>query len=257
MTEENLKRPDYRKYRWKKGEKIRIILLCAGITGLFAYFFYRSFLALLPMSAVGTLAFWQIGRNKAQSAREELAGQFRECILAVAISLQAGYSVENAFLESRQDMALMYGEDSLICVELDFVRRGLLINISLEEILTDMAVRSGCKEIAEFAQIFALAKRNGGNMSEIIRNSADQIGSRIELRQEIQMLLGGKKMELTVMKVMPFGILLYINMGNPGYFDPLYHNAAGVAIMTGCLGIYLGAYMLGEHIMEGIAAQLA
>ena len=94
-------------------------------------------------------------------------------------------------------------------------------------------------------------------MSEIIRNSANQIGRQIELRQEIQMLLGGKKMELTIMKIMPFGILFYIDMGNPGYFDSLYHNFTGIAVMTGCLGLYLGAYVMGEHIMKRIMADMA
>ena len=94
-------------------------------------------------------------------------------------------------------------------------------------------------------------------MAEIIRNSANQIGRQIELRQEIQMLLGGKKMELTIMKIMPFGILLYIDMGNPGYFESLYHNFVGIAVMTGCLGLYLGAYLLGEHVMKGIMAEVA
>ena len=128
---------------------------------------------------------------------------------------------------------------------------------TLEGLLVDMARRSGCEEIGQFAQIFALAKRNGGNMAQIIRNSAGQIGGRIELRQEIRMLLGGKKMELTIMKIMPFGILLYIDVGNPGYFDFLYHNFIGIAVMTGCLSLYLGAYLLGEHIMKGIMAEMA
>lgn len=254
--ETSLKRRDYHRYRWKKGERARTICLCAAITGGFAYFFYRSLLAMIPLSAIGISAFCLIGRSKAEKSREELAVQFRECILAVGTFLQAGYSVENAFLECRQDMVLMYGEEAPICQELKFVKRGLNINISLEELLTDMAERSACEDIAQFAQIFALAKRNGGNMSEIIRNSAGQIGRQIELRQEVQMLLGGKKMELAVMKVMPFGILLYIDMGNPGYFDSLYHNFLGIVIMTGCLGAYLGAYLLGERIMKGIMAEM-
>ena len=253
----SLKQQDYHKYSWKKGERIRTIFLCIGVTGIFAYFFYRSFFALIPLSAVGVSAFGMIKRQKLEKAREELAGQFRECILAVAVSLQSGYSVENAFLECRQDMALMYGEEAPICQELKLIKRGLDINISLEGLLADMARRSGCGEVAQFAQIFALAKRNGGNMAEIIRNSANQIGRQIELRQEIQMLLGGKKMELTIMKVMPFGILLYIDMGNPGYFDSLYHNFLGIAVMTGCLGLYLGAYFLWEHVMKGIMAEMA
>ena len=178
-------------------------------------------------------------------------------VTTVATSLQAGYSVENAFLECRLDMALMFGEEASICHELKLIRRGLDINIPLEELLADMARRSGCEEIAQFAQIFSLAKRNGGNMAEIIKNSASQIGRQIELRQEILMLLGGKKMELTIMKIMPFGILLYIDMGNPGYFESLYHNIVGISVMSGCLGLYLGAYLLGEHIMKGIMAEAA
>jgi tight adherence protein B len=150
-------------------------------------------------------------------------------------------------------MALMYGEGALICGELDIIRRGLTINISLEELLLDLANRSGCEDIAQFAQIFALAKRSGGNMAEIIRSSANQIGKQIELRQELKMLLGGRRMELAIMEVMPFGMLLYIDLGNPGYFAPLYHNLTGVAIMTGCLAVYLGAYFMGEHILAKTA----
>ena len=248
----SLKRQDYHKYNWEKGEIIKTIFLCAGVTGLLAFFFYRSFLAIIPLSIVGFYVFCNISKNKAKRAREELSAQFRECILAVATSLQAGYSVENAFIACRQDMILMYGENALLCGELNIIRRGLDINISLEDLLLDLAGRSGSDDIAQFAQVFALAKRSGGNMAEIIKNSANQIGKRIELRQEIQMLLGAKKMELTIMKIMPFGILFYINLGNPRYFNPLYHNLPGIAIMTGCLAVYIGANMLGEHVMGNL-----
>ncbi len=246
----SLKRPDYRKYCWKKGEKAGTAALCAGATGLLAYFFYRSLWAALPLSAVGVLLFFRITEEKGRKEREALGAQFRECVLAVATSLQAGYSIENAFVECRQDMALMYGENGSIVREMDIIRRGLNINIPLEELLADMANRSGCEEIVQFSQIFSIAKRNGGNMAEIIRSSADQIGKQIELKQEMQTLLGGKRMELAIMKVMPFGILLYISLSNPGYFDSLYHNPAGAAIMTVCLAVYLGAYLLGEWILD-------
>lgn len=209
-----------------------------------------------PLSAVGVLAFRVICRKKAKGARNELAAEFRECILSVSASLRAGYSVENAFLEAEKDMEMMYGKDALICGELEFLRRGLHINITLEELLADIAKRSGCEDIGEFAQIFALAKRNGGNMAEIIKSSANRIGKRIELRQELQAALGGKQMELTIMKLMPFGILFYIDMGTPGYFAPLYHNPVGIAVMTVCLAVYLGAYLLGENVMGRIEAEL-
>ena len=60
--------------------------LAAGLTGILAFFFYRSLLAAVPLSAAGVYAFGQMGRKKAEQAREELSAQFRECILAVATS---------------------------------------------------------------------------------------------------------------------------------------------------------------------------
>ena len=131
----NLRRPDYHRHLWKRGEKACTAALCAAAVGLLAYFFYRSLLAVVPLSAVGVLLFFRIGKEKGKKDREELAIQFRECILAVSTSLQAGYSAENAFMECRQDMALMYGEGGFMVREMDIIRRGLTINIPLEELL--------------------------------------------------------------------------------------------------------------------------
>ena len=252
----NLKRQDSHEYRWKKGEELAALLLSVAVMGLLAFFFYRSLWAVPALSPIGVFCYRSVRRKKAERYREELTAQFRECILAAATSLQAGYSAENAFLECGKDMKLMYGENAPICRELGIMRRGLQINITLEELLQDFARRSGCEEINQFAQIFSLAKRNGGNMAAIIRSSAALIGKQIELRQELRTLLAGKKMELNIMKVMPFGILAYISFGNPGYFDMLYHNITGAAVMTGCLAAYLAACLLGDRVLEKMMAEV-
>ena len=252
----NLKRQDCHEYRWNKREDFVAVFLSAAVICLFAFYFYRSLWAVPALSPIGVLCYRNIRKKKAERYREELTVQFRECILAAATSLQAGYSAENAFLECGKDMKLMYGETSPICRELGIIRRGLQINITLEELLQDFARRSGCEEINQFAQIFSLAKRNGGNMAAIIRSSAALIGKQIELRQELRTLLSGKKMELNIMKAMPFGILTYINFGNPGYFDMLYHNLMGAAVMTGCLAVYLAACILGERVLEKMIAEV-
>lgn len=252
----SLKQRDYSEYRWKKGELAAAVLLSAMVTIFFAIFFYRSMIAILPMSVIGMFCFRSIRKRKIERTKKELTAQFRECILSVSASLRAGYAVENAFRECRRDMELLYGDGALICGELDYIRRGLDINIVLEELLTDLANRSDCPEIREFAQVFVLAKRNGGSMPNIIRGSAAVIGQKIELQQEITTMLSGKQMEQNIMKLMPFGILLYISVTNHGYFDVLYHNWQGAALMTGCLGVYLLAYIMGERIMGKIHLEI-
>ena len=54
------------------------------------------------------------------------------------------------------------------------------------------------------------------------------------------------------MNLMPMGILLYLKVTSPGYFDVLYGNVAGVCVMSVCLAVYLAAYALSERMMEQI-----
>ncbi len=251
----SLRQRDLHEKHRKKFPDPAAAVSAAVVTAALAFFFYRSPWAFPVLSPVGFFCYRKILKDKEQRRREEMAVQFRECILSVSTLLQAGYSAENAFMECEKDMRLMYDENASICRELKIIRRGLSINITLEELLQDMALRSGCEDISRFAQIFSLAKRNGGNMAAIIRSSAALIGKRIELRRELCTLLSGKKMELNVMKVMPFAILVYIGMSNPGYFDTLYGNFTGIAIMTGCLAVYMAACALGDRVMAGMLAE--
>ena len=252
----NLKQRDYHKYQWTWRELFAEIAKSVMVVILLAYFFYRSVWAVLPLSVVGVLFFRMEREKKLAKRKEELNMQFRECILSVVTSVKAGYAVENAFMESRSDMKLLYGEESMIYEELECIRRGLVINITLEELRADLGKRSDNEDILQFAQVFSIAKRGGGNLPEVIRSTVELIGQRIDAKQEIQTVLSGRKMEQAIMKIMPFGILFYIGSSYPGYFDDLYHNWQGAAIMTVCLVAYLAAYVLGDKILNKIAKEM-
>ncbi len=167
-------------------------------------------------------------------------------------SLKGGSSVENAFLESREDMKRLFGNDSMIGRELEVIRSGLLIHISLEEMLKDLGERSGDEDILQFSEIFRIARKSGGNIAEMLQATARQISDRIDAGLEAAAVLGARQTEQNIMRAMPLGILLYIECCTPGYFDSMYHNLQGVLIMTGCMGIYLAAFVVGDVIMKGI-----
>lgn len=252
----SLKRRDYRKPQWERRELIVTIGKACIIVAFLSGFFYRSVWAALPLSVIGVLYVRLSAQRSMERAREQLTLQFKECILSVAASLKSGYAVENAFLETRPDMEMLYGKRSYIYQELELIRRGLVINITLEEQLTDLAERSGSEEVQQFAAVFSIAKRSGGNLPEIIHDSAELIGRRVDARQEMKTLLSGRRMEQNIMKVMPFGVLSYISFSYPGYFDMLYHNPQGIVIMTLCLVLYLTAYVMGEGILQKITREM-
>lgn len=241
---------DYGKYEWTVREIFYEGGKAIGIIIVFSWFFYRSIWAVPFFCLLAVLFIRRRSRDKKEEAKKQLVLQFQECIRAVSASLQAGYSVENAFKESRTDMLMMFGKDSFICRELSWIQRGLVVNLTLEELLSDLGRRSRSQEIQEFAEVFTIAKRNGGSIPEIISTSVEVIGRREETEEEIHTQMAARKLEQKVMNIMPFGILIYIESSSPGYFEPLYHNFMGIIIMSGCLCAYLSACVLSERILK-------
>jgi len=220
------------------------------VTGVFAFFFYRSIWALPPMSLVGWFYLRRSRRHRRRRKNRQLLIQFKECIQAVAASMRAGYAVENAFLDSAADIRSMFGEGCAMEGELKQLRQGLGNNVPLEALLTEMGQRSGLEEMREFAEVFAIAKRNGGSIPVMIDAASSSISRRLAVEEEMETLLSARKLEQRVMNAMPFLIVWYVEVSNPGYFDMLYGNPAGIAMMTACMGIYLAAYALSEWIFD-------
>lgn len=242
--------PDYSSYHFKGRERIFYFGQSLLIVAAFSYFFYRSWIAFLLLSP---LLFWLMGNRKkelARKRRQELGEQFKDLILSVAANQKAGYSVENAFREAYKDMRLLYGEESMVCEEIRHIVLGLDNNVVLENMLYDLGMRSHHPDLMQFAEVFWIAKRSGGNMTDILQKTAQVIEQKQETDKEIQVMLSARRMEQKIMNLVPFLIISYISMTSTGFFDVLYHNAVGIAIMTVCLVVYVAAYRLSEKIVD-------
>lgn len=241
---------DYGNYQLSKKEEAGCLLEGAGIVVLFSYFFYRSLWAILILSP--GIYFYRKKRKKeiAKHKLEELEQQFKETILSVHVNLQAGYSIENAFIESYQDMVHLFGNDSHMARELMIIRKGMANGKTLEELFLNLGKRCENSEIAEFAAVFSVAVRTGGQWSDVIKKTVGIIQEKMEIKEEIETIIHARKLESRVMCVIPFFILFYMNLTSKGYFDVLYHNLAGILIMTICMILYIIAYLTAEKMTE-------
>ncbi|MBO6149484.1 MAG: type II secretion system F family protein [Lachnospiraceae bacterium] len=222
------------------------IILAAGIS----YVFYHSFIAFfLLIPCIYFFIKW-VKKNLILKRSLELSLEFREAIISVQSALNAGYSVENAFIEAGRDMEKLYGREGLISREFTILTRRLRSNETLEKILTDLSDRSGIEDIRDFANVFSVAKRGGGDFTSIIRRAADTIGDKIEVRREIDTLMSSKRYENRIMEIVPFAIILYLGFTSPDLISVLYHNVTGIAIMTVCLMLYGFAFYLAERIVS-------
>ncbi len=252
LAEKREKR-DYSSYKWSRKEMVIEGLKSAVIVLVLSVFFYRSLWAVIPLCGIGVWYWQTVSRRKAQKDRHRLLLQFRDMIRSVAAAMRAGYSVENAFVESYEDMCRMHGKSAIICQELELIQRGLVLNLTVEELLEDLAKRSALEQVQEFAAVFAIAKKNGGSMVEVISSFSDLIHRQVDTREEIMIQTSGRRMEQNIMKGMPFAILTYISISSKGYFDVLYHNLSGTVIMTVCLAVYLAGCYLSDAIITKTA----
>ncbi len=233
-----------------KKEKVSCSIQAVMVTMLLGIFFYRSFVAVFLMIPAGLYFLALLGNKKEKEKRLRLRNEFKEAILSVAANMRAGYAVENAFRETLQEMQMLYGKEAVIYREFYKIVQGLANQISIEVLMGQFAKRARIIEIQEFADIFSIAKRSGGNLTEIIYETAGTIGEKIEVEKEIQVLTAAKRLEQNVMSLVPFAIIFYVSITSAGYLDVLYTTFAGRAVMTVCFGLYAVAYTLGRKITE-------
>ena len=215
-----------------------------------AWLFYRSERVILLFLPAVLLVPLTMKKRLAVRKREQLASQFKDGVLSAAAAISAGYSVENAWKEAAGEMESLYGADSVIAQELHTLCRKLSSGQTSERAVQDLADRSGVPEIEQFAEVFAAARRSSGNLGLILRDTAESISRRIRVQEEIRTLVAAKRLEQNIMCLMPALMLLYINLGSPGYTDPLYQGAGGRMIMTLCLIVYGAAIYLGHRILR-------
>lgn len=246
----NYSLPDYGEYRFRAMEGVLYVLegmLAAVVTG---YFFYHSWVACLCLMPMLFPFLKEKKKDLAKKRRQELSVQFKDLILALAANQKAGYSIENAIRESYRDMEMLYGADGIICVEMRYMIAGLDNNIVPEKLLYSLGMRSRLPDVIQFADVFLIAKRSGGNMTDILAKTAAVIEQKTETDREIQLMISAKKLEQKIMNMVPFLIIFYVGSTSRGFFDVLYHNLIGVVIMTVCLGFYTAAYLLSGRIVD-------
>lgn len=188
-------------------------------------------------------------RSLIKERKWKLNLEFKDGILALSAALEAGYSAENAIEEARKDLMHIYLEGAMIMQEFTYMSNQLRMNVTVEKVLEDFAVRSQVEDILSFSEVFTTAKRTGGDLINVIKLTGNIINDKIEVKREIITLITAKRMEANLMKGIPLFILIYLSLSSPGFLDPLYHNAFGIIVMTVLLILYLAAYLIIEHIV--------
>lgn len=222
----------------------------AALIGITAWLYYRKIWAVPALIPLGLWLYREFLKEEEKKKEQEFQKQFREMIQSLSAALNTGYSVENAFYETQKELKILYPPEARISKELLVITRKLRMHIPVEQVLEEFAEQVLSEDVKSFVTVFVTAKKSGGDMIGIIRNTTNQIGDKIEVKREIDTMLAAKKYEFQIMSMVPYGIIAYMSLSFSDFMEELYGNVTGIGVMTLCLGIYVGAYYLGVRLLR-------
>ena len=171
---------------------------------------------------------------------------------------------------------MLYDESTPLISELKYMVKNISENRESDiQIFLDFAKRSHCEDIDNFVQVYMTCRTMGGNLEKVIKSTTEIIVDKINIESEgytdpvkiaddgfyrnqfridinieseIRTLTAQKKFEGKIISMMPFAILLLLNLFSPDYLEPLYTTLTGRIVMTAALGGLVFAFFLTERL---------
>ena len=208
------------------------------IGALIAWLFFQSPMGLVLVPFCVAVVLVRDKKQQEQTLRETEQALFTEYLGFVKEALIVGYSLEQAVGEGRKGMLTTLKKEHFFLQAVIRLERKLQLGTTVEEAFSQWAEEARCEDIREFAEVLFIAKRTGGAVWQVIENTESVIRDKQETMRYIRSVLHSREYEAKVMKCMPFAMLLYLRMFMPDYLAPLYHNVAGVCVMSVVLAVY-------------------
>lgn len=242
---------DYTTYHFSGKEWRQFVLLAYPATWGLCFLFYHSwsFSAVCGASCLFLLEPYR--DHLAERRRRLLTEQFRDLLYALADAIATGRQMEAALEEGLSHLRGMYDSHTPMIEELQFLVRSVRENRgNEEELLSSLAVRSGCEDIRNFADVYCACRETGGNLEEVIGHSIEVMTEKMEIEREIHALTVQKRYEGHIIAAMPVAVLILLNLFSPDYLDVMYTTLRGRLLMTTALGGLALAYRLTLHLTK-------
>ena len=134
--------------------------------------------------------------------------------------------------------------------ELDVLVKEYELGTPLDEALENLSERVGTRTLSATVQALKIARRSGGNLTELLQNSAESLREFARLEGVVRTKTAEGKAQVFVIGVIPLPMVLSINWLDPGFFEPLLHSLLGQLVISIALVLWLAAVLLARKILD-------
>ncbi|HHW95585.1 MAG TPA: hypothetical protein GX736_06655 [Mogibacterium sp.] len=242
---------DLKQYEFSKKEN-SIFMLGMILAALsVSYIFYRNLL-FSPIIMLFTKIIKQYLKELLiEKRRFEYLTQFKDFLFMISTAIGAGRSMKEAIKETIPGLQNIYGKESILSCELkkayERMHKGGEIDT---DVLLDMAILSGLEDVYDFVTVYSICKRTGASLITALNKAASVIIDKMTIDREIMQIVKRKSEEGGVIFIMPYLVILFLNLSAPDYIAPLYETFAGRIIMTVVFVSSIGIYGIIRKVIQ-------
>jgi len=223
--------------------------LCAGTAFLVAmlpfcrvepFWALPAGLAVAGSLAAGAFFLPRVAVNRLRKRRRDRFDlQLLEALPMMSNALRAGFSVNQAF------ESVAEGTDPPMRQEIALFLQQLRVGVSFYDALAALDRRVGSEDLTLVCTAIDIARRTGGNLTEIFDAIAATIRDRLRIRQHVRSLTAQGRLQGLVIGAMPFLLGAGMAIFKPSLMLPFACSLAGAAtLLAVTLLVALGGLMI-------------
>jgi tight adherence protein B len=152
--------------------------------------------------------------------------QLTDALGTMSNALRAGFSISQAF-ESVAESGIHPISD-----EFALFLQQMRVGMSFDDALASLDKRIGSDDLALVVTSIDIARKTGGNLTEIFDSIAQTIRGRMRIESKVRTLTAQGRLQGLIVSLMPFFLCIVMTVMKPGMMIPFLTSLNGVACLA-------------------------
>jgi tight adherence protein B len=215
---------------WKvRPSEFVVFTLTAGLIGLIVGLAIApEWLVRIPIVLIGACIPYVSLVQRIGTRRKAIESQLVDALSMMANALRSGYS----FLQSME--VAVHEMPQPISGEFDQVLRECRVNITIDEALNNLVVRTGSADLDMAVTAINIQRQVGGNLGEVLDTVSSTIRERLRLRGEVRTMTAQQRYSAFIVGALPIVLILIMWLMNPSYIRPMFTSTGGRLALVLC-----------------------
>jgi tight adherence protein B len=174
--------------------------------------------------------------------RNRFAEQLPDALQVVASALRSGHSLAGALA------VVVDSASEPMKSEMQRVVAAEQLGVPIQDSMMVVAQRMASSDVEQLALVAELQREAGGNAAEVVDRVAETVRERFDLKRLIKTLTMQGRMSRWIVSALPVGIVLILQVENPGYLHPLLHTTGGKIVF----GLAAAWAVVGSYALKKI-----